>query len=94
QACFTHCSEGGFQFMGLQFGYECYCGSSSDARRDTKFGPGVCDFSCMGDENSLCGECLTRSNTSHPKTSHTKQRRVLFFFTVGCRLRSKRERTL
>lgn len=62
QACYTHCSEAGFEFMGLQFGYECYCGSMSDAQQDTQFGPGVCDASCMGDESATCGRCLRIKN--------------------------------
>ncbi|CAM9289939.1 unnamed protein product, partial [Scytosiphon promiscuus] len=55
EACYTHCSDGGFQFMGLQFGYECYCGSMSDAEQDTQFGASDCDITCMGDESSTCG---------------------------------------
>ncbi|CAN0332005.1 unnamed protein product, partial [Scytosiphon promiscuus] len=73
QACYTHCSDGGFQFMGLQFGYECYCGSMSDAEQDTQFGSADCDITCMGDESSTCGESVGDSSLAptnfNPRTN-------------------------
>lgn len=42
--------------MGLQFGYQCWCGSKGDEEQHTKYGPGTCDYPCLGDEDEFCGE--------------------------------------
>ncbi|CAN0028972.1 unnamed protein product [Pylaiella littoralis] len=55
EVCATHCVNEGFDYMGLQFGYQCWCGSKGDEEQHTKYGPGTCDYPCLGDEDEFCG---------------------------------------
>ncbi|KAG7483666.1 hypothetical protein MATL_G00040820 [Megalops atlanticus] len=50
--CQDTCSESGYQFAGLEYGAECYCGnriSSSRTREED------CNLDCKGEKGSPCG---------------------------------------
>ncbi|CAM9138702.1 unnamed protein product [Ectocarpus fasciculatus] len=55
ELCYEHCSGNGYDFMGLQFGRECYCGTEEEEKRHMQYGPGTCDYPCKGDESLMCG---------------------------------------
>ncbi|CBN74218.1 WSC domain protein [Ectocarpus siliculosus] len=55
QLCYEHCSSNGYDFMGLQYGRECYCGTEEEEKRHVQYGPGTCDHPCKGDDNLVCG---------------------------------------
>ncbi|CAM9138778.1 unnamed protein product [Ectocarpus fasciculatus] len=55
ELCYEHCSSNGYDFMGLQFGRECYCGTEEEEKRHMQYGPGTCDYPCKGDDNLVCG---------------------------------------
>ncbi|CAM9117065.1 unnamed protein product, partial [Sphacelaria rigidula] len=46
----------GKAYFGTQYGNECWCGEVGRATDDfTRFGPGVCNFDCEGDDKQKCG---------------------------------------
>lgn len=52
EACSTLCSK--FQYFGVEYGYECYCGNT----RDASSVPAVttdCSFTCPGNAQEKCG---------------------------------------
>ncbi|CBJ33994.1 putative zinc metalloendopeptidase [Ectocarpus siliculosus] len=55
ELCYEHCSSNGYDFMGLQYGRECYCGTEEEEKRHVQYGPGTCDHPCKGDDNLVCG---------------------------------------
>ncbi|CAB1103880.1 unnamed protein product [Ectocarpus sp. CCAP 1310/34] len=55
QLCYEYCSSNGYDFMGLQHGRECYCGTEEDEKRHVQYGLGTCDHPCKGDDNLVCG---------------------------------------
>lgn len=55
QLCAQHCAGSGFEYMGLQYGQECWCGSSGDEEKHTQHGPATCDLECVGDPSEQCG---------------------------------------
>lgn len=54
QLCYERCGTTGAPVMGLQFGYECWCGFQPEAVF-TNNGIGTCDSYCAGDSLMTCG---------------------------------------
>ncbi|CAB1103881.1 unnamed protein product [Ectocarpus sp. CCAP 1310/34] len=55
ELCYNHCSSNGYDFMGLQYGRECYCGTEKEEQRHVQYGKGTCDSPCQGDDSLICG---------------------------------------
>ncbi|CAM9411250.1 unnamed protein product [Ectocarpus sp. 6 AP-2014] len=55
ELCYDHCSSNGYDFMGLQYGRECYCGTEEEEKRHVQYGKGTCDSPCEGDGSLICG---------------------------------------
>ncbi|KAF6839010.1 wsc domain-containing protein [Colletotrichum plurivorum] len=54
--CIKHCTDKGFQFAGLQYAKECWCGNSVAPDRMPKRGIlGACDMPCTGSKTDMCG---------------------------------------
>jgi len=53
-SCVTFCSTKGYNFAGVEYANECYCGyalkSASTLKQDTE-----CNMSCSGDADQKCG---------------------------------------
>lgn len=47
----------GFQFAGLEFGYECWC-SGTMAKKRSQMNDAKCNHTCPGDTSSRCGGYL------------------------------------
>ncbi|KAJ4985819.1 fungistatic metabolite [Stagonosporopsis vannaccii] len=50
--CIDICSAGGYNFTGLSFRAECWCGNALPLKRGTAED---CNFRCTGDNNHTCG---------------------------------------
>ncbi|KAL3836103.1 hypothetical protein ACJMK2_021556 [Sinanodonta woodiana] len=53
QFCIDHCRQYGFQFAGVEFRYECFCGNEHDlyeSKPDSE-----CKMPCSGDAKQFCG---------------------------------------
>merc|ERR1712215_194976 len=64
--CKKLCANKKFQFAGVQFGYECFCGNEAPSGDRITQQP-ECNFKCIGDWSKKCGGFL-RMNVY--KTSH------------------------
>jgi len=54
QVCYLNCRGKGYNYFGLQYKSECYCGN--DPFRAGKAGSeGECDTPCLGASNTACG---------------------------------------
>lgn len=52
--CLLMCAYGEFQFAGVEYGNECWCGNKIN---NIKLN-GTCDFPCAGDSSETCGGSL------------------------------------
>ncbi|KAI9055302.1 hypothetical protein LZ554_000262 [Drepanopeziza brunnea f. sp. 'monogermtubi'] len=52
QACVAFCKGNDYQYAGLEYGKECFCGASVNSIQATE---SDCDFSCGGDSTEVCG---------------------------------------
>ncbi|KAH7097284.1 WSC-domain-containing protein [Auriculariales sp. MPI-PUGE-AT-0066] len=80
EKCVASCADRGFNYAGLQFGRECWCGSQFDASR---LGPYPCNMNCVGDPSQNCGAsgflAVTSSRTVRrrpPACSPTHRQRL------------------
>ncbi|CAM9395437.1 unnamed protein product [Ectocarpus sp. 4 AP-2014] len=53
ELCANECK--GFAFFGLQWGRECWCGTSDDYDKHGRVEDDSCDFQCSGDAEEICG---------------------------------------
>ena len=53
--CLSFCQNGGFEFAGLEFGSECYCGSGLVNGASLSQTSGQCNMACASDSTSTCG---------------------------------------
>ena len=56
--CETQCGQRGYPYFGLQFGSECWCGSSYNKYGEAE---GRCTRPCGGNKNEMCGGDLVNS---------------------------------
>ncbi len=52
--CFEYCQSNDFDYAGVQFGFECFCGSQEPCpfiRADES----NCNMTCSGDSSFMCG---------------------------------------
>ncbi|KAK4666514.1 hypothetical protein QC763_300910 [Podospora pseudopauciseta] len=54
EKCAATCTAGGYAFFGVEYGTECFCGTSLDAA-STKVSEGECSMTCMGNHSQQCG---------------------------------------
>ncbi|KAL7277999.1 hypothetical protein ACG7TL_007952 [Trametes sanguinea] len=54
ESCVSFCSSQDFNFAGLEFAQECWCGNDL-ANGGTNATESDCNFACTGDANELCG---------------------------------------
>jgi hypothetical protein len=52
ERCINACAAGGYNFTGLTYARECWCGNALPLKRGT---PDDCNFRCTGDNNHTCG---------------------------------------
>nr|DBA18863.1 TPA: hypothetical protein GDO54_014758 [Pyxicephalus adspersus] len=55
QACIHFCRIRGYPYSGLEAGYACFCGTSSDLAPLQRVGSSQCDHTCFGKASELCG---------------------------------------
>ena len=62
QTCFKHCAQLGYNFAGVQYSYECFCGNTKP-NQNLKIDEKKCDLPCSSgsqvDESQTCGGYLT-----------------------------------
>lgn len=54
ELCFYDCWNGGYNFAGLEYGQECWCGNTV-AEGTTLTDDSACSFACAGDSTETCG---------------------------------------
>ncbi|KAL2074513.1 hypothetical protein VTL71DRAFT_8291 [Oculimacula yallundae] len=52
QSCVAFCKGNDYQYAGLEYGQECFCGASVN---NVQADEADCDFSCTGDNTEICG---------------------------------------
>ena len=52
EACVATCKSKGYKVAGVEYGKECWCGSTIPPTRTAE---GECDMKCAGDSTELCG---------------------------------------
>ncbi|KAH7418127.1 WSC domain-containing protein [Cadophora sp. MPI-SDFR-AT-0126] len=52
QDCVAFCKGNDYQYAGLEYGEECFCGASVN---NIQADEADCDFSCTGDDTEICG---------------------------------------
>lgn len=55
QLCADYCTAEAYDFMGVQHGDECWCGSLGDEEEHIQYGDGKCNFPCKGNSSEICG---------------------------------------
>lgn len=55
QTCIQFCRRKGHQYAGVEAGYACFCGSSSEVDVLQMVSSSQCDQVCFGRSNELCG---------------------------------------
>ncbi|KAI0427654.1 WSC domain-containing protein [Xylaria sp. FL1042] len=56
EKCISICSDKGFEYAGLEFKSQCFCGHGTPQDRlPTRGTQGDCSLPCSGDSNQLCG---------------------------------------
>ena len=65
QKCLHICRKKGYQFSGLQWQIECYCGNMPSNGFEWAW-PGKCDDRCAGDPNQMCGGSMAISLYNTP----------------------------
>lgn len=53
--CLSFCQSGGFQYAGLEYGSECYCGSALANGASLSQSSSQCNMACASDSSSTCG---------------------------------------
>jgi hypothetical protein len=53
--CLSFCQVGGFQYAGLEYGSECYCGAALTNGASLSQTSGQCNMACASDSASSCG---------------------------------------
>jgi hypothetical protein len=53
--CLSFCERGGFQYAGLEFGSECFCGGSLVNGASLSLSSSQCNMPCANDATSSCG---------------------------------------
>ncbi|KAL0942125.1 wsc domain-containing protein [Colletotrichum truncatum] len=54
--CIKHCSDQGYQYAGLEYAKECWCGNTVAEDRMPKKGVlGSCEMPCAGNSTQICG---------------------------------------
>ncbi|KAK4175772.1 WSC domain-containing protein [Triangularia setosa] len=54
EKCAATCTAGGYPFFGVEYGAECFCGTTLDAT-SSKLAEGECSMTCAGDHSQQCG---------------------------------------
>lgn len=54
EMCATFCKNGGYSWFGVEYNFECYCGTALDSR-STKEPESACNAKCSGDASQMCG---------------------------------------
>lgn len=55
--CLVLCSYNGYQYAGLQYGTECWCGDTLDPNAQP-IDQSVCSTPCAGNSSETCGGSL------------------------------------
>ncbi|WVQ99770.1 hypothetical protein IAU59_006912 [Kwoniella sp. CBS 9459] len=55
ETCLNFCQDKGFQYAGIEYGRECYCGDSLVNGASLDIASSSCNTACAGDDSSLCG---------------------------------------
>ena len=66
QKCLHICRRKGFQFSGLQWQIECYCGNLPTDGFEWAW-PEKCDERCAGDSNQMCGGSMAMNLYNTPR---------------------------
>ena len=54
-SCRAYCSEEGYEYFGVQFGFQCFCGDEPPEDAELAEDPEQCDKTCPGDSKKMCG---------------------------------------
>jgi hypothetical protein len=77
ETCISKCSKRGFNYAGLEYGAECFCGNvlAPESGPNPKM-MGKCTMKCSGDKNQICGDasrlslykkCMPQERCENPR---------------------------
>ncbi|XP_059844447.1 sialate:O-sulfotransferase 2-like isoform X2 [Hypanus sabinus] len=78
--CQDNCAERGYQYAGLEFGAECYCGHKIQAQNTSD---SECSMECKGEKSSTCGG-PNRLSVYRLELTHESARRYGNALFRGC----------
>ncbi|XP_072921420.1 sialate:O-sulfotransferase 2-like isoform X1 [Hemitrygon akajei] len=78
--CQDNCAERGYQYAGLEFGAECYCGHKIQAQNTSD---SECSMECKGEKSSTCGG-PNRLSVYRLELTHESARRYGSALFRGC----------
>ncbi|XP_078083373.1 sialate:O-sulfotransferase 2 [Mustelus asterias] len=78
--CQDNCAERGYQYAGLEFGAECYCGHKIQARNTSD---AECSMECKGEKSNMCGG-PNRLSVYHLELTRESARRYGSAVFRGC----------
>ena len=79
--CAAFCTE--FQYFGLEYGTECYCGSNLDSTSTPQSLAG-CNMPCGGKANEMCGGSNRISLYSYPNYTAPRNPEIAGYQYEGC----------
>lgn len=88
--CSEYCE--GEDFFGIQYGSECWCGSTGDGEEDVfRHGSATCEYPCAGDDEETCGGYVVKDTAltafwclSRPKASKETRRLNAWYLQSVC----------
>jgi hypothetical protein len=90
--CEARCSAAGYQYYGLEFARECYCGNQLD-KLSAKAPVGDCNMPCSGNASETCGGGL-RLNLYSNSTLPVPDSPIDTYASEGCFTDSVQDRVL
>ncbi|WVR07283.1 hypothetical protein IAU60_004324 [Kwoniella sp. DSM 27419] len=83
QTCVSYCGEKGWQYAGLEYGFECYCADYIDSGAYIGRNATNCDMPCPGNSSITCGGSMAIQLYQNPSLA-LNQTVVEGFALQGC----------
>ncbi|KAK9893605.1 WSC-domain-containing protein [Cystobasidium minutum MCA 4210] len=83
--CTAFCGGKGFEFAGIEYGKECYCGSSfSNGGSNATISSSRCNMGCAGNDNEICGGPSTLTLYRNPSKAVVAPKLPSGWKSAGC----------
>ncbi|KAH7360449.1 WSC domain-containing protein [Rhexocercosporidium sp. MPI-PUGE-AT-0058] len=91
EGCVAFCKGNGYQYAGLEYGEQCFCGASVN---NVQTDEADCDFSCTGDRTEVCGGSNRVSIYQDPTFPVVDPTTISDYQKLGCYQESTMGRSL